>query len=101
MRSDPKLAERFMATFAREIQTLRSRLEQRNIRSVRDRVLHHLALAAAPEDQTVRLSGTLMDLASEIGLTHETLYRTLAALEKEGAIVRSAEAVVLKKMPLI
>ena len=101
IRSDPKLAERFMAVFAREIQMLRSRLEQRNIRSARDRVLHYLALAAGPGDRIVRLNGTLMDLASEIGLTHEALYRTLAALEKEGAIARTAEGVVLKKMPRI
>lgn len=98
VRSDPKLAERFMAAFAREIQLLRSRLEQRNIRSARDRVLQYLALAAGPGDRTVRLSGTLMDLASEIGLTHEALYRTLATLEKEGAITRTPDGLVLQKM---
>lgn len=97
VRADTKLAERFMAAFAREIQVLRSRLEQRNIRSARDRVIHYLALAAGPEDRTVRLTGTLMDLAAEIGLTHEALYRTLAALEKDGAITRTADGVVLEK----
>ena len=30
----------------------------------------------------MRLEGTLMDLAAEIGLTHEVLYRTLAALRR-------------------
>ena len=40
LRSDTRLGERFMALLAHEIQSLRSRLEQRNIRSARERVLH-------------------------------------------------------------
>ena len=95
-RSDPALSERFMALLARQIHGLRTRLQQRNIRSARERVLQHLALAAGPR-RTVRLDGTLMDLAAEIGLTHEALYRTLAALEKEGAIARTKEGIVLRK----
>ena len=38
-----------------------------------------------------------MDLAAEIGLTHEALYRTLAELEKEGAIRRTRAGIVLRK----
>ena len=47
------------------------------------------------------LSGTLMDLAAEIGLSHESLYRTLAALEREGAIARNGDAIVLRKRPKV
>lgn len=101
VRSDSKLAERFMTVLARQLQTVRSRLEQRNIRSARQRVLHHLALAAGSDRRTVRLTGTLMDLASEIGLTHEALYRTLAALEKGGAIERAGSEIVLRKPPAV
>jgi CRP/FNR family transcriptional regulator, dissimilatory nitrate respiration regulator len=96
-RSDPELAERFMAVLAHQIHALRARLEERDIRSARARVLHHLALAAGSDGRTMRLEGTLMDLAAEIGLTHEVLYRTLAALEKEGAVARTAQTVVLRK----
>ena len=77
--------------------TLRSRLEQRAIRSARERVLQHIALAADPERRAFRIEGTLMDLAAEIGLTHEALYRTLARLEKEGAIARTGDGIVLLK----
>jgi CRP/FNR family transcriptional regulator, dissimilatory nitrate respiration regulator len=98
VRSDPKLAERFLAILAREVQALRSRLEQRNIRSARERILQHLALAAGADGRTVRLVGSLMDLAAEIGITHEALYRTLRALEKAGALTRTAEGFVLPKM---
>ena len=96
-RSDPAVAERFMALLAHQIHALRSRLEERNIRSARERVLRHLALAVGADGRTVRIDGTLMDLAAEMGLSHEALYRTLAALEKEGMIARTRSAIVLQK----
>ena len=48
-RSDPALGEHFMASLAHQIQALRARLEQRNIRSARERVLHYLMLAAVED----------------------------------------------------
>ena len=96
-RADPMLAERFMAVLAHTIHALRAQLEERNIRSARERVLHHLALAAGPDGRTVRIEGTLIDLAAEIGLTHEVLYRTLSKLEKEGAIMKTSWSITLRK----
>jgi len=97
VRADPERGERFMAVLAREIQRLRTRLEERNIRSARERVLHHLLLSAGEDGRTVRLDGTLMDLAAEIGLTHEALYRALAALSKEGTIARRGSDIRLRR----
>jgi CRP-like cAMP-binding protein len=97
-RTDPALSERFMALLARQIISLRASLEERNIRSARERVLHHLALAAGPDGRTMPLEGTLMDLAVEIGLTHEALYRTLAELEKEGVVRRGSSGIALRKL---
>lgn len=100
LRADPKLAERLIAVLAHQVQMLRAHLEERNIRSARERILHHLALEAGPGGKTVRLSGSLIDLAAEIGLTHEALYRALAALEKEGAIRRRPGAILLERRGL-
>ncbi len=96
-RNNPALGERFMAVLARQIHGLRSRLEGRNIRSARERVLNHLALSADPATRSVTLDGTLLDLASEIGLSHEALYRALAALAKDGLIARSRSTITLQK----
>src|SRR6266851_7973366 len=85
-RADPALAERFMAVLAHQIHALRGRLEERNIRSARERVLHHVALHAGAHGRTMPVEGTLMDIAAEIGLTPEVLYRTLAELDKEGVV---------------
>ena len=84
-----------MALMAREIMRLRTRLEERNIRSARERVRHFLALNVGAAGRTVPLRGTLKDLAAELGLTHEALYRVLADLASDGEIRRSRSAIVL------
>src|SRR5437762_3622212 len=96
-RADPLTAERFMAVLARQIHVLRARLEERNIRSARERILHHIALCAGADGRTMAVEGTLMELAAEIGLTPEALYRTLSGLEKEGALRRTGSTLALRK----
>ncbi len=90
-RANPDLAERFMALLARQVQSLRAQLEVRNIRSARERILRHLSLAA--RGGTVELDGSLKDLAATLGLTHEALYRAMAALERDGAIGRKGRVI--------
>jgi CRP-like cAMP-binding protein len=90
---DRKAAQAFTATLARQVMNLRTRIEQRNIRSARDRVRHYLTVNA--DAGVVTLRGTLKDLAAELGLTHEALYRTLAALERGGEIKRGRGRITL------
>jgi CRP/FNR family transcriptional regulator, dissimilatory nitrate respiration regulator len=85
---NPKAARAFMAMLADQVMRLRSRLEQRNIHSARDRVRHYLTLNAGADGHTVIVRGTLKNLANELGLTHESLYRTLADLTADGEIQR-------------
>jgi len=85
---NPKIAQAFAAMLARQVMTLRTRLEQRNIHSARDRVRHYLAINADPSGRAVALSGTLKDMAAELGLTPEALYRTLAEMAAHGEIER-------------
>jgi CRP-like cAMP-binding protein len=92
---DPKASQAFTATLARQVMKLRTRIEQRNIRSARERVRHFLVLNTGADGRTVTLAGTLKDLAAELGLTHEALYRTLAALERSGEIRRSRGKLVI------
>lgn len=79
------------------MQGLRSRLELRNIRSARERVFQYLLLAARPDGRTVTLDGQLQDIAADLGLTREAFYRTVAALEAEGVIARTEQAIVIRK----
>jgi CRP-like cAMP-binding protein len=77
--------------------SLRTRLQQRNIRSARERVRQFLALSCDRQGRYVELHGTVKDLAAEIGLTHEALYRALAALERAGEIERAGNRIMLVK----
>ena len=95
-RRNPDAASAFMAILAREIMSLRTRIEQRNIRSASERVRHFLALNTDADGRTVLLRGTLKDLAAELDLTHEALYRALAGLAAKGAIKRSKNKIVLR-----
>jgi CRP-like cAMP-binding protein len=97
---NPRVAQAFTAMLAHQVMTLRARLEQRNIHSARDRVRHYLAVNADPSGRTVKLSGTLKDVAAELGLTHEALYRTLAEMSAEGEIERHKDMICLKKFNL-
>jgi CRP-like cAMP-binding protein len=92
---DRKAAEAFSATLARQVMSLRTRLAQRDIRSARERLRHFLALNTGADGRTVELRGTVKDLAAELGLTHEALYRTLAVLERAGEIRRGKAKITL------
>ena len=85
---NPKAAQAFMAMLARQVMNLRTRLEQRNIHSAHDRIRHYLTLNTGADGRTVKVTGTLKDLAGELGLTHEALYRTLADMAAAGEIER-------------
>jgi CRP-like cAMP-binding protein len=95
---DPKAAQAFSATLAHQVMNLRTRIEQRNIRSARERVRHFLSVNAGADGRTVDLPGTLKDLAGELGLTHEAFYRTLAALERSGEIKRAKGTITLARV---
>jgi CRP-like cAMP-binding protein len=95
--ANPKAAQAFSATLAHQVMNLRTRIEQRNIRSARDRVRHFLLLNAGDDGRTIQLRGTLKELAAELGLTHEALYRTLAGLERLGEIKRKGSRITLCK----
>lgn len=95
---DPKAAQAFMGMLARQIMSLRTRLELSNIHSARDRVRHYLALNAAADGRTVELSGTVKELAGTLGLSHEALYRTLAAMQQDGEIERKRGRIMLTRL---
>ncbi len=86
---DPAGLWDFAATLARQIQQIRGRYELKQIRSAPDRVLQFLRLRGDAAG-VYRPDGSLKDMAAELGLTHEAFYRTLAALEARGRVVRDA-----------
>jgi CRP-like cAMP-binding protein len=84
----------FAAEMARRIQALRTGLELRQIRSAPERVLQYLRLRCDAQGRW-KLDGTLKQLAEDVGLTHEALYRALATLERDSRIVRGDQEIEL------
>ena len=89
------LGRSFSRRLAAEVQGLRGSLELRNIKLARDRILTYFELVS--EDGRIVLDRPLKELAAEIGLSHEVLYRTLAKLEKEGLIERERSEIRLAR----
>ncbi|KIL97891.1 transcriptional regulator Crp/Fnr family [Paramagnetospirillum magnetotacticum MS-1] len=90
LRAHPDLNLAFSAALAREVQTLRSGQEVMRLPGARDRVVAWLTLLGAA-DGAVTLDQPLSAAAHDMGLTHEALYRSLAALVKEGRLDRPAK----------
>jgi len=97
LRADPANAMSFLSLVAHQVIELRHRIEIMKVRSAKERVMLYLDLNADPDGRTVDLRSQLQDIASELGLTREVLYRTLAGLEQAGAIERAGTRILLKK----
>lgn len=80
----------------RELRAARARIERLALSSVAERVRHFIAVEGGDSYPEVVLSGSLKDLARDLGVTHETLYRTLAKMQKAGEIERKGSTLILK-----
>lgn len=87
LQNDPTALWQFAAELARNLHRLRQRYELKQTRSAPERVLQYLRLACDAEC-VYRPEGTWKEVAAELGLTHEALYRALATLKKQGRIAR-------------
>ncbi|MCC2654642.1 MAG: protein kinase [Geminicoccaceae bacterium] len=97
LREDSGAALALTGHLARQVQALRGHIEFLNIKSARDRVLGYLHNHLSASAKHVELERTWKAIATEIGLTHEAVYRALAELERDGRIERDGKAVVLRK----
>jgi CRP-like cAMP-binding protein len=73
---------------AQKMRELFMRYERLKLHTARERVMHYLATQPC-NGKGVTLEFSTRTWAHELGLTHESLYRTLAVLEKEGVLTRN------------
>ena len=83
---DPEFASRWISMLNAEVKRLRLHCERLSMKSLKDRVLH--LINTEGKDGKYLVNTGLKSLAGELGVTHEALYRTLAALEKTKTIRR-------------
>jgi CRP-like cAMP-binding protein len=86
--ADPAECLAFALALAGQVRDLRSKLELRNIRSATDRVLAWLRLQASGDPPSVPMHRSWTQIADELGLAREVLYRALAKLERQRRISR-------------
>lgn len=83
---DPAFASRWISMLNGEVRRLRLHCERLSMKSVKDRVLH--LINTEGQNGAYAAATGVKSLAGELGVTHEALYRTLAALEKANVIRR-------------
>jgi CRP-like cAMP-binding protein len=88
MTTDPVQGVAFALALASQVRDLRTKLELRNVRSAKERVLAWLRLHANGDPPRVLLHRSWTLIAEELGLTREAVYRALATLERERRIGR-------------
>ncbi len=95
LENNPDLALNLLRRFDHKSQSLKQLLELRSIRSARDRLLQYLLFTTSPGETRISFDRSYKDIASELGLSPETLYRTLAELEREEIIARDGKQIEL------
>ena len=93
LESSSEFRQYWIECLSAEVRRLRGACERLGLRSAEERVLH--AIESDGNDGELRLDEPLKDWAAELGLTHETLYRALARLERAGALRRANRALTL------
>ncbi|MBC8166964.1 MAG: Crp/Fnr family transcriptional regulator [Bryobacteraceae bacterium] len=99
LQHNSELATEFMRMMARRWNLLRMRLELRALHSARERIMQYFLAMAPPGQKTVRLDRPLKSIAEDLGLTHESFYRSLAQLIKDGVIHRNKTEITVNYDP--
>jgi CRP-like cAMP-binding protein len=86
--ADPAECLALAQALAAQVRDLRARLELRNIRSATARVIAWLRLHASGNPPSVPMHRSWTQVADELGLTREAVYRALATLERQKRISR-------------
>jgi CRP-like cAMP-binding protein len=90
LNSDPNFSDRWIQMLSAELRALRLQNERLSLQRVQDRIIH--LLQTEGENGRYELSTSLKQVARELGVTHEALYRGIAALEESGKLIRDDDA---------
>ena len=98
LRSDSILALRWIERLSKQVQSLRTQTAMLSLKTAEDRILGYLR-ARCMDGQALTIDRPWKEIASELALSHEALYRTLAKLERRGAITRDRKRSTIRIRP--
>ena len=93
---DSDFALKWVQLLSREIMRLRTQSERLGLKSIRSKLIH--LIETEGKAGVLCLQSDFKSLASEIGVTHEALYRTIAAMENERLLLKTAHSLELIKV---
>jgi CRP-like cAMP-binding protein len=91
LHTHPKIMINFVQILTNQVRYLRQINEIKSIRSAQERTLIYLNYIANQGEVVLLIP--LKDMAQKIGLTHESFYRALSALEATGRIQKTKSSI--------
>jgi CRP/FNR family transcriptional regulator, dissimilatory nitrate respiration regulator len=96
--TDGKFSLKWVQLLSKEIMRLRTQSERLGLKDIRSKLIH--LIETEGKNGVLTLQSDFKSMASEIGVTHEALYRVIATLETEGILKKSSQSLQLVKMKL-
>jgi CRP-like cAMP-binding protein len=92
---DSKFSMKWVQLLSREIMRLRTQSERLGLKDIRSKLIH--LIETEGKQGVLTIQSDFKSMASEIGVTHEALYRAIATLEKEGLLEKHPDSLKLLK----
>lgn len=89
LQNDSSFAISWIARLSTELRRQRTHTERLHLNLASERIRHYLITEGNPIGE-IEITGTLSEFAEILGLSKETLYRTLAKMEKSNQLLRTA-----------
>lgn len=94
---DAVFARQWRMLLSWQLRKARARIERLALKRAAERVRHYLLTEGSGPAGELELAGSLKEFARELGLTHETIYRTLHDMESRNEIERAGKLLRLKR----
>jgi CRP-like cAMP-binding protein len=93
--TDTKFSMKWVQLLSKEIMRLRTQSERLGLKDIRSKLIH--LIETEGKQGVLTIQSDFKSMASEIGVTHEALYRAIATLEKEGLLEKKFDSLELLK----
>ena len=93
--ADSKFSMKWVQLLSKEIMRLRTQSERLGLKDIRSKLIH--LIETEGKQGVLTLQSDFKSMASEIGVTHEALYRAIATLGKEGLLEKHTDSLELLK----
>jgi CRP-like cAMP-binding protein len=94
LQDDSRFAVRWIGMLNDEVRRLRAQTERLSLKGVEARLLH--LIETEGRSGRLAIESGLKSLSAQLGVTHEALYRTVAALERQGRLARRDAVLLLR-----